>query len=252
MTTIICIVLFLSTLSLRRATSFSLSAPPAHDNFYPRSPCGERQRPSWACRICRNFYPRSPCGERPEPDPCIAGPAAISIHALLAESDLLTSVLISSADWISIHALLAESDFGALCGAAGVADFYPRSPCGERRKATNAAGPNNQISIHALLAESDPHRSYTRRTVFISIHALLAESDLPPCGIPDREGISIHALLAESDFRHNADTKANMQFLSTLSLRRATRANSLPDAPPHISIHALLAESDSVRRGFVA
>ena len=155
MTTIICIVLFLSTLSLRRATSFSLSAPPAHDNFYPRSPCGERQRPSWACRICRNFYPRSPCGERPEPDPCIAGPAAISIHALLAESDLLTSVLISSADWISIHALLAESDFGALCGAAGVADFYPRSPCGERRKATNAAGPNNQISIHALLAESD-------------------------------------------------------------------------------------------------
>ena len=65
MTTIICIVLFLSTLSLRRATSFSLSAPPAHDNFYPRSPCGERQRPSWACRICRNFYPRSPCGERP-------------------------------------------------------------------------------------------------------------------------------------------------------------------------------------------
>ena len=35
-------------------------------------------------------------------------------------------------------------------------------------------------------------------------------------------------------------------FLSTLSLRRATRANSLPHAPPQISIHALLAESDGI------
>ena len=35
-------------------------------------------------------------------------------------------------------------------------------------------------------------------------------------------------------------------FLSTLSLRRATRANRLAHAPPEISIHALLAESDSV------
>ena len=35
-------------------------------------------------------------------------------------------------------------------------------------------------------------------------------------------------------------------FLSTLSLRRATAANGLADAPPQISIHALLAESDAV------
>ena len=35
-----------------------------------------------------------------------------------------------------------------------------------------------------------------------------------------------------------------MLFLSTLSLRRATRADSLAHAPPQISIHALLAESD--------
>ena len=36
-----------------------------------------------------NFYPRSPCGERPIlGNPC-AGCPAISIHALLAESDFL-------------------------------------------------------------------------------------------------------------------------------------------------------------------
>ena len=43
-TTIICIVSFLSTLSLRRATHSKMSNHPHNTNFYPRSPCGERQR----------------------------------------------------------------------------------------------------------------------------------------------------------------------------------------------------------------
>ena len=34
--------IFLSTLSLRRATILPLLAPPTPKNFYPRSPCGER------------------------------------------------------------------------------------------------------------------------------------------------------------------------------------------------------------------
>ena len=33
---------------------------------------------------------------------------------------------------ISIHALLAESDWGLPENSPGIADFYPRSPCGER------------------------------------------------------------------------------------------------------------------------
>ena len=55
----------------------------------------------------------------------------ISIHALLAESDLANCTKIY-AFGISIHALLAESD-------------YYRNPHHDRF----------QISIHALLAESD-------------------------------------------------------------------------------------------------
>ena len=59
------LILFLSTLSLRRATcDFSQKRHPPH-NFYPRSPCGERQH-----RV----------GE-------FQGVHYISIHALLAESD---------------------------------------------------------------------------------------------------------------------------------------------------------------------
>ena len=57
--------------------------------------------------------------------------------------------------------------------------------------------------------------------------------------------ISIHALLAESDHFVTLSALAPKQFLSTLSLRRATtQAQSLKVAALSISIHALLAESD--------
>ena len=81
----------------------------------------------------------------------------------------------------------------------------------------------------------------------ISIHALLAESD-------NRYGrpidvqlvISIHALLAESDERAEHHANSQQEFLSTLSLRRATRFNDDFSVDSGISIHALLAESDRV------
>ena len=58
------------------------------------------------------------------------------------------------------------------------------------------------------------------------------------------KSISIHALLAESDYWAQNVALAWAEFLSTLSLRRAT-GNSYSTAPSgYISIHALLAESD--------
>ena len=89
----------------------------------------------------------------------------------------------------------------------------------------------------------------TRRRRFlygISIHALLAESDFTSLQVSGKTPISIHALLAESDAARAADTSAScnfyprspcgerpqkptlpvrflLAFLSTLSLRRATR-----------------------------
>ena len=56
---------------------------------------------------------------------------------------------------ISIHALLAESDGHQHGDHPGHADFYPRSPCGERRAFVTIAAAILGISIHALLAESD-------------------------------------------------------------------------------------------------
>ena len=59
--------------------------------------------------------------------------------------------------------------------------------------------------------------------IAISIHALLAESDyFPPLLLRSIHEISIHALLAESDSARTHCLPPQAQFLSTLSLRRAT------------------------------
>ena len=106
-------------------------------------------------RRAQYFYPRSPCGERHLVGQMEDKRGPISIHALLAESDLIGNKI-----------------------AFEVRDFYPRSPCGERpaeqtareqadkflstlslRRATYTAIIKHlllKISIHALLAESDP------------------------------------------------------------------------------------------------
>ena len=124
---------FLSTLSLRRATSADCNYRSGHCYFYPRSPCGERQhaKPTEQAKTFisihallaesdanlrqnrhrrKHFYPRSPCGERPDGLFFLDRMSRISIHALLAESDGPYHVKRHE----KIH-------------------FYPRSPCGERR-----------------------------------------------------------------------------------------------------------------------
>ena len=80
---------FLSTLSLRRATTASAFLIGSRSHFYPRSPCGERplEVPARAFLIS-HFYPRSPCGERHFISVHIVFLSTISIHALLAESDV--------------------------------------------------------------------------------------------------------------------------------------------------------------------
>ena len=110
-----------------------------------------------------------------------------------------------------------------------------------------------------------------KRNVWISIHALLAESDDCVGQVwASLSAISIHALLAESDTAFQKLMAALLQFLSTLSLRRATHSagpwqgahrDFYPRSPcgerllteinkmatGQISIHALLAESDTLQ-----
>ena len=78
----------------------------------------------------------------------------ISIHALLAESDRQTSLLLRGSA-ISIHALLAESD-GTLLGVVLIQQVF-LSTLSLRRATINSRANHikRNISIHALLAESD-------------------------------------------------------------------------------------------------
>ena len=216
-------ILFLSTLSLRRATRQLARSSSRLIYFYPRSPCGERLSALIAAKPTRQ----------------------ISIHALLAESDVSLSFLCKKIN-ISIHALLAESDPTLWTPTPPLKHFYPRSPCGERQTESDTTKKNQDISIHALLAESDQAANgLANAPPQISIHALLAESDLSPepkhegnrdfyprspCGERRLVGmgrmnnhiISIHALLAESDIGTLRTVSVRNTFLSTLSLRRAT------------------------------
>ena len=152
-------ITFLSTLSLRRATHYLLQAVSRPCYFYPRSPCGERP-----CRVvfflarCINFYPRSPCGERPPPGLLHSLGGVISIHALLAESDVVRVTVHTCRDAISIHALLAESD--RLSFYAQYRHLAFLSTLSLRRATVHYDNYNLHcvISIHALLAESDLKR----------------------------------------------------------------------------------------------
>ena len=147
-------------------------------------------------------------------------------------------------------------------------DFYPRSPCGERRStgtmATSAATFLSTLSLRRATMPVD-------RALFHQPHFYPRS----PCGerrkikqtCRTKISISIHALLAESDPLDQRQVFLLNQFLSTLSLRRATISarrgasesidfyprSPCGERPPEIgfvsfgqtiSIHALLAESD--------
>ena len=104
------------------------------DNFYPRSPCGERPSVLKPCAIKWQFLSTLSLRRATNHHIDAVRYAMISIHALLAESDKSNDNAGGQADPISIHALLAESD-AALLAVHHVSDnFYPRSPCGERRR----------------------------------------------------------------------------------------------------------------------
>ena len=168
---------FLSTLSLRRATSNEGGEDTNNSNFYPRSPCGERQLTAYQSGRLRDFYPRSPCGERP-PRVFRHCTTYLFLSTLSLRRATETSPYKVWETQISIHALLAESDSSMDDLDPSTTHFYPRSPCGERLFANFDGFYWWVISIHALLAESDRKSQCSGTGICISIHALLAESDL--------------------------------------------------------------------------
>ena len=146
--------IFLSTLSLRRATNTGQPVRGLPSYFYPRSPCGERRIVAGPVLYCscisihallaesdntnlrrhrgdNDFYPRSPCGERPlrqlqsalrgnfyPRSPC--GERQVTVRTWQKTNPFLSTLS------------LRRATHGKVTGGYDQNDFYPRSPCGER------------------------------------------------------------------------------------------------------------------------
>ena len=100
---------FLSTLSLRRATRGCRWHSLRNNDFYPRSPCGERQSCARRASMDTHFYPRSPCGER---------------H--------YASVCGAETHYFYPRPPCGERPQTPIGISIGRRYFYPRPPCGER------------------------------------------------------------------------------------------------------------------------
>ena len=215
---------FLSTLSLRRATArcqqhrhsqrISIHALLAESDGTGAGNC-------WPVP---HFYPRSPCGERP---PCSA--------MMLAAFSFLSTLSLRRATGLFQGPFSPEENFypRSPCGErlmnsdilSGSCYFYPRSPCGER---PGTACMGNQ-EPYAYFYPRSPcgERRWPRRNRRKRIYNFYPRS---PCG--ERQATSTQASPGRYFYPRSPcgerHAKGNLvkpytEFLSTLSLRRATK-----------------------------
>ena len=127
-----CQAKFLSTLSLRRATHNRWVNLFGFQNFYPRSPCGERLDGPVSFFNTFGFLSTLSLRRATEQSASYNAYLEISIHALLAESDIISiALLILPIRFLSTLSLRRATESQPLF-ARPTRDFYPRSPCGER------------------------------------------------------------------------------------------------------------------------
>ncbi len=243
---IIIYIKFLSTLSLRRATRAERYANSQQEFLSTLSLRRATDTSKDTIKTVTNFYPRSPCGERQAANGLADAPPKISIHALLAESDSRSAAGPAGSRHFYPRSPCGERLAGAISQLQRRTDFYPRSPCGERLHAAHFFSFFGGISIHALLAESDATCTKVTAT----------PSDFyprSPCG--ERPRASSALSLCSVNFYPRSPCGERRAFagsrrppggfLSTLSLRRATAGQLQQRNARYISIHALLAESDA-------
>ena len=128
---ILLVIVFLSTLSLRRATGYKNENANCYNISIHALLAESDAQLLTMCRKRTHFYPRSPCGERLYLVKMDSGGFAfLSTLSLRRATAGPTHCARRTA--ISIHALLAESDFALPRSVRSLPYFYPRSPCGER------------------------------------------------------------------------------------------------------------------------
>ena len=215
------VTIFLSTLSLRRATHIPAPRRTLHVYFYPRSPYGERPVPRMPSAGHMNFYPRSPYGERR----CISRSAPVQAAFLstlsLRRATMEVAICAACRKFLSTLSL-RRATCQIILDHTIMFYFYPRSPCGERRRGAGYPPQLSDFYPRSPCGERrTPKQSCAKNTVFLSTLSLRRATAVTsprsshrayfyprsPCG---ERLVSSPAILIPS------------LFLSTLSLRRAT------------------------------
>ena len=170
-------------------------------DFYPRSPCGERlifaaRHPAVGVFLSTLSLRRA--------TPYLTGAfyeIVISIHALLAESDIACiGGIVDNVGFLSTLSLRRATRCGHYCYRRSPY-FYPRSPCGERLPKSPSVGGNCNFYPRSPCGERLPTiASIFARLAFLSTLSLR------------RATRSIAVCVRRMSI-----------FLSTLSLRRATK-----------------------------
>ena len=174
------------------------------NNFYPRSPCGERQYVYVWYTILVRFL------------------STLSLRRATDDFEPSTTRRFTFLSTLSLRRATCVKRFQA----ADMSYFYPRSPCGERRVVSSAGTTGKSFLSTLSLRRATRPPNAAAIPVCISIHALLAESDSRHFSI--RRSASHFYPRSPCGERHQAaNGLANAPpFLSTLSLRRATELNS--------------------------
>ncbi len=233
-TSLVGVFLFLSTLSLRRATHCSTGTMATSAGTF-LSTLSLRRATWWSVDV----------------PGWILG---ISIHALLAESDGIFGPRTCSGrlflSTLSLRRATTVPDLGkrdirflsTLSLRRATANlqrsqhqkkhFYPRSPCGERHPSPSGTAQHTYFYPRSPCGE----RLVAKRTTDIR-PLFLSTLSLRRATYTDLNSaygalISIHALLAESDPQNWRKPHEQKTFLSTLSLRRATRRHRRNDRSP--------------------
>ena len=241
-------------------------------DFYPRSPCGERPKCFLTIFAVTLFLSTlSVWRATAEYKTSQLADAWISIHALRVESDRPCTDSTKDGGKISIHALRVESDAQEPAISSTISrflstlsvwratllldsrgqrffDFYPRSPCGERRVSALSLS----LALRFLSTLSVWRATYCRSSGRRGPRYFYPRS---PCG--ERRWSFWRSFRPATYFYprspcgerltivfHSATT---FTFLSTLSVWRATVSDILSDMRKIISIHALRVESDFCR-----
>ena len=167
--------------------------------FYPRSPCGERPLSCRVWQITLTFLSTLSLRRATVMDAlyavwkvflstlslrratrgawCRAGLLDISIHALLAESDVLRGDKIRRDVRFLSTLSLRRATSRYHCPSRQQKYFYPRSPCGERPGRNPPIRKQPKFLSTLSLRRATLNGLVYNISSLISIHALLAESD---------------------------------------------------------------------------